>query len=291
MPARVAYLEWPRPLAGRRGLSQMAQIHPTAIVSPQVRIGEGATIGPYCVLEGPIEIGPGTRLVSHVVATGPLQLGSECEIHPFVVLGGAPQDYAYKGERSYCRIGDRVVIREGVSVHRGTAPESETVIGNDCMFMANTHVAHNCRVGDHVVMVNSALLAGHVTVGTRVTLGGGAMVHQFVEIGEYAMVGGAGRISQNVVPFTTVVERAHCIGLNRVGLRRNGFSAEEVRELSHLYKAILRNKSGAFAAARGMLDSVRTSHGRRFVEFILASQKRGVCMWRSREAKGGRTSD
>lgn len=269
----------------------MAEVHPTAVVSPEARISDEASIGPYCVLDGPIEIGPGTRLISHVVATGPLQIGAECEIHPFVVLGGAPQDYAYRGERSYCRIGDRVVIREGASVHRGTAPESETVIGNDCMLMANSHVAHNCRLGDHVVMVNGALLAGHVTIGTRATLGGGALVHQFVEIGEYAMAGGASRVAQNVAPFTTVVERGHCIGLNRVGLRRNGFSPDEIRELSQLYKGILRNQSGMFAAARRLLETVKSPHGRRFVEFILGSQKRGVCMWRSREVGVARTSD
>lgn len=269
----------------------MAEVHPTAIVSPHALIAEGAAIGPYCVLDGPIEIGPGSRLISHVVATGPLQIGAGCEIHPFVVLGGAPQDYAYKGERSYCRIGDRVVIREGASVHRGTAPESETVIGNDCMLMANSHVAHNCRLGDHVVMINAAMLAGHVIVGTRVTLGGAAAVHQFVEIGEYAMVGGAGRIAQNVAPFTTVVERGHCIGLNRIGLRRNGFSAEEIRELSQLYKAILRTELGTLAAARLHAEAAQTARGRRFVEFVLSSQKRGVCMWRGREAGRARLFD
>ena len=259
------------------GSGRLADIHPTAIVDPAATIGVDVRIGPYVVIDGPVTIGDRTRVIAQAHLTGWTTIGVGCVIHPFAVIGGEPQDHAYDGSRTYCHIGDRTVIREGVTVHRGTKVESETRVGCDCLLMVNAHVAHNCVVGDHVTLTNDVLLAGHVHVGHHAMLGGAALVHQFACIGEYAMVGGAAEVVQNVAPFTMVTQRSRCVGLNRVGLRRNGISRPDIDELKLLVREVLRAPVGLVDAARRMESRVETPSGKRFIEFILAAGARGVC--------------
>lgn len=254
----------------------MADIHPTAVVSGEAELADDVVVGPYVVIDGPVRVGPRVHLIAHVHLCGDTEIGEDCVIHPFAALGGPPQDYAYKGQRSYCRIGARNIIREGVTVHRGTHPESETIVGSDCMLMANSHVAHNCKVGNHVVMVNGVLLAGHVQVGDRVTLGGLATAHQFVRIGEYAMIGGAAKIEQDAVPFMTFAERCECMGVNRIGLKRNGFAQAEIEELRVLHRKLFRSGGIVHKTAVELMETVTTAPGKRLLEFVLSDSKRGV---------------
>ena len=262
----------------------MTAIHPTAIISDEARLGAEVRIGPYVVIEGPVEIGRGVRIIAQAYLTGHTTVGEGCEIHPFVAIGGPPQDHAYTGQRSYCRIGARNVLREGVTIHRGTHPESATVVGSDCMLMANAHVAHNCDVGDHVILTNGVLLGGHVQVGHHAVLGGNCAVHQFVRVGEYVMVGGGARITQDAAPFMSYAERNECHGVNRVGLRRNGFSNEQIDELRMLHRTLFRQGKPMRSVA-ALRESVRTDAGRRLLEFVLAESKRGIGGRRQRTVK------
>ncbi len=184
------------------------QIHPTALIQ------EGARLGACCVIH------------AHAVISGHCELGEGVVVHPFAVIGGDPQDVSFDANtQSGVRIGARTVIREHVTINRATKNGTSTEIGSDCFLMASCHVAHDCRVGDRVVITNAVLLAGHVLVGDRAFLGGGAVIHQFCRIGESAMIGGGARISRDVAPYTLATERNAMIGLNFVGLRRRGFPA------------------------------------------------------------------
>lgn len=254
----------------------MARVHATSVVDPAADLGPNVDIGPYTVIEGPVRIGEGTRIIGQAHITGHTEIGPECTIHPFATIGGHPQDKAFTGERSYCRVGARNVIREGVTIHRGTAPESVTRVGDDCMLMAYSHVAHNCTVEDHVILINAVLIAGHCTVGHHAVLGGQVAVHQFCRIGEYAMVGGGTLVTQDAMPFMCHVDRNVCIGINRVGLRRNGFSKEAIDELRWLHRRLLRSGAIMGTTARELTAEVQTDAGRRLLEFVLASSRRGI---------------
>jgi UDP-N-acetylglucosamine acyltransferase len=245
-------------------------------VDPRAELGDSVEIGPGVVVQGPVQIGARTRIVAQAFICGHTTLGEDCLIHPFAAIGSAPQDRAYKGERSYVRIGPRCELREGVTVHCGTQPETETVIGADCLLMANSHVAHNCRIDDNVTLVNGVLLAGHVRIGKRVTMGGAAVAHQFVEIGEFVMVGGAARATQDLAPYMSFTERNYCLGVNRIGLRRNGFGVEEINELNDLHRLIFRSREPLGCAAKHLSDRVQTAPGRRLIEFILQPHRRGL---------------
>lgn len=252
------------------------EIHPTAIIHSDAQIGENVRIGPYVVIEGPVVVKDRVRIIAHAYVSGWTTVEEDCVIHPFAVIGDEPQDRAHKGDRSYCHIGPRTVIREGVTVHRGTKAESETRIGADCMLMVNSHVGHNCTLGDHVTLTNGVLLAGHVTLGHHVMAGGGAMVHQFVEVGEYAMLGGASESTQNVAPFMTVTGRNRCIGLNQIGLRRNGVPKEDIAELKTIYRKVFKAATQMREQARALEGSVSTESGKRLIQFILSCNSRGI---------------
>ena len=234
------------------------QIHPTALIQ------EGARLGIGCVIH------------AHAVISRYCELEEAVTVHPFAVIGGDPQDLSFDaGTESAVRVGARTVIREHVTISRATKAGACTEIGADCFLMASCHVAHDCRIGDRVVIANAVLLAGHVQIGDRAFLGGGAVVHQFCRIGESVMVGGGARISRDIAPFTLVTERNALIGLNVVGLRRRGFKRDVIEEIKRAYRALdapvgnLRElaaaqlASGAFTSpeARAFLDFYR--RGRR----------------------------
>ena len=253
-------------------------IHPTAIVHPNAQIARGVEIGPYCLVGENVAIGTGTVLHAHVVVNGWTTLGEDCQIFPFATIGSPSQDRkSVQGERAYTRIGDRTIIREYVSVQRGTGDESATEIGADCLILAYGHVAHNCIVGNGVTMSNLGQLAGHVEIGDNAGIGGMVGMHQFVRVGKYGFVGGFTKLSRDLPPFFLCEGNpAKPYGLNSAGLKRAGFSAEEISELKRCYKLIYGSKLTLAQAIAEMQSTVTTAPGRELIEFLLADSERGI---------------
>ena len=218
----------------------MATVHPTALVDSNAILGEDVVIGPFCVVGPNVELGDQVHLLSHVAIDGRTKIGAETKIFPFASIGQIPQDLKYHGEPSTLEIGRRNQIREYVTIQPGTEGGGmTTTVGDNCLFMASAHVAHDCHLGDNVIMANNATLAGHVEVGDWAFLGGLCAVHQFVRIGRHAMIGGMSGVEADVIPFGTVIgNRAHLSGLNIVGLKRRGFSRDEIHSLRNAYRLL-----------------------------------------------------
>jgi len=263
--------------------------HPTAVIHPDAELDTAVTVGPYAVIGAGVRIGAGGSVGAHAVIEGPTDIGEACVIHPFAALGGPPQDLKYKGGPTRLVIGRNNIIREFVTFHRGTPNGGgETVIGNDNLFMAYAHVAHDCHVGSHVVMANAATLGGHVTVGDHAILGGLAAVHQFVQIGDYAMIGGGAIVTQDVPPYVNAAgNRARMYGLNLIGLKRHGFSNETISALKAAYRLLFRS---AGLPLKKRVDQVESQYGhlaevRILLDFVKGSG-RGLCQGRW-EKRGG----
>ena len=218
----------------------MSEIHPTAIIENGASIGVDVKIGPYCFIGGNTVLGDRILLESHVVVTGYTEVGEGTHIFPFASIGHSPQDLKYDGELSRLEIGSNNVIREHVTMNPGTQGGGLlTKVGNDCLFMVASHVAHDCLVGDNVVLVNNATLGGHVNIGDFAIIGGLSAVHQFVRIGRHAMIGGCSGVENDVIPYGSIVgNRAHLSGLNLVGLKRRGFSREVIHDLRRAYRLL-----------------------------------------------------
>jgi UDP-N-acetylglucosamine acyltransferase len=217
-------------------------IHPTALIGKTARLGPGVTVGPYAVIDDEVDVGESTEVRSHAVIKRFTSLGAANIVHEGAVLGGEPQDLAFDGSDSRLIIGNRNRIRENVTIHRASKPASATVIGSDCFLMAGAHVAHDCRLGDGVILANNVALAGHIHIGDRAFLSGGVVVHQFCRIGRIAMIGGNSKIVQDCLPFVTtdgVPGRAS--GLNMVGLRRADVSNADISVLKRAYRLLLRS--------------------------------------------------
>ena len=256
----------------------VGKIHPSAVIAESARLGANVTILPYCVIGDEVEIGDGSIIGPHAVIEKWTSLGKECRGYQFASVGAAPQDLKFKGERSYTVIGDRTTIREGATIHRATGEGNETRIGSDCLLMAYIHVAHNCTLGNHVIMSNLASCAGHATVEDRVVIGGMAGVHQFVKIGRNAMVGGMSKLVQDVVPYTIVDGHpAKVVGLNNVGISRAGVPLESRRLIKQAYKILYRSGLSlpeAIAVIEQEVDSCEeVEHFLRF----LRNAERGIC--------------
>lgn len=262
-------------------------IHPRAIVASEAEIDPTAEIGPNAVIEGPVRVGPGARVYPNAYLTGWTTIGADCEIHPGAVVGHLPQDYHFSGQRSYCRIGDGTVVREHVSIHRGTQPDSTTVVGAKCMLMAGSHVGHNCVLGDEVTLMNGVLLAGHVEVGEQAVISGNAVVHQFVRIGELAMIGGLTRAVMDVPPFMTVVGESECVAVNVIGLGRRGYDSAVRSELRRAYRQLYRSGKPFRESVAALASQVETEAGRKLVEFLQAASKRGICGGPAHRSSGG----
>ncbi|HEY6936972.1 MAG TPA: acyl-ACP--UDP-N-acetylglucosamine O-acyltransferase [Terriglobales bacterium] len=220
-------------------------IHPTALVDPDARIPASCRIGPYCVVGADVEMGENCELVAHVVLAGPTRLGANNRIFPYASIGQPPQDLKFAGEKTRLEIGDHNQIREFVTLHRGTVGGGGvTRIGSHTLIMAYAHVAHDCLIGDHVILANAATLAGHVTVEDWATVGALCPVHQYVRIGTYSFIGGGTTITKDVLPFSkTVAARdSHAYGLNALGLERHGFTRERIRKLHHAFKLLLASR-------------------------------------------------
>ena len=251
-------------------------VHPTAVVDRRANLHQSADIGPYVVIDGPVRLGANTRVYAHAYLSGWTEIGADCHIHPGAVVGHLPQDTAYSGDETYCRVGHGTVIREGASIHRGTAPGSATVIGNSCMIMANAHVGHNCLVGDEVKLTNGSLLAGHVTVGDGAFISALSAIHQFARIGRLVMVAGFTRVLMDVPPFFTV-DAGRCVGVNTVGMRRAGMTREERSDVKRAYRILYRSGKPFRDAVDLLAESVTTDAGQEIVAFLREPSRRGIC--------------
>lgn len=217
-------------------------IHPSAIVDPSVRIGSGVTIGPFCVIERDVRLGEDCHLAAHVVVKNGTVLGPGNLVFEGAVLGGLPQHVNIPENAGRLVIGAGNTIRENVTFHRALQEDGETIIGDNNLFMVNTHIAHDCRIGNHTIFTNNSMLAGHVTIGDRAYLSGAAAAHQFCRIGAYAMVGGQAHINKDVPPFVTLDGlSSHVVGLNSIGLRRAGFTSQQISQLKEAYRVIYRS--------------------------------------------------
>ena len=255
-------------------------IHSTAIISEKAKISADVSIGPYCVISEDAVIGDGVKLHSHVVIEGHTSLGSGCEVYPFAAIGCAPQHTRYENEPSRLVIGKNCVIREHVTMHPGTAIDAmETIIGDDGLFLAGAHVAHDCVVGNNVIFANSASLGGHVKIGDHVMLGGFAAVQQWCRVGDHAMIGSQTAVDSDVIPFATAVgNRARLTGINVIGLERRGFAAERIAATRALYKTLFRGQ-GVFAdrLAEARVDYGKDDMAEAVFAFIDGAGRNGIC--------------
>lgn len=259
-------------------MSDPVRVHPSAQVDPRAVLGPGTTVGAYCVLGPEVVIGAGCELLPHAVVEGPTVMGDKNRVFPFACLGMEPQDLKYRGERTTLHIGDRNTFREGVTLHRGTAGGGgETRVGSDNLMMAGTHVAHDCRVGSHIIFANAATLAGHVTVEDGATIGAFSGVHQFCRIGRHAYIGGYSVITQDSPPFVlTVGNRARTHGINVIGLQRKNFPPETIQALRRAYRILFRARLPLQEAqARLRAEMPDTPEVLELLDFVAGSQ-RGV---------------
>jgi UDP-N-acetylglucosamine acyltransferase len=256
----------------------MSFIHETAIVSPTAVIGDDCYIGPFSTVGGEVVLGNGVRLESHVVIDGKTEIGDETKIFPFVSIGLAPQDLKYAGEATRTRIGRRNQIREFVTVHRGTTGGGGlTEIGDDNLLMAQAHVAHDCRIGNEVIMANAATLAGHVTIEDRANVGAYSGVHQFCRVGREAFVGGYSVVVKDALPFAiSQGNHAKCYGLNRVGMRRRGYSKETIEKLHHAYHLLLSARLNTTQAVERIKEEIKDCAEVDLLVNFIETSKRGV---------------
>ncbi|OGS02423.1 MAG: acyl-[acyl-carrier-protein]--UDP-N-acetylglucosamine O-acyltransferase [Elusimicrobia bacterium RIFCSPLOWO2_02_FULL_61_11] len=230
------------------------KIHPTAVIHPKAQIDSDVEIGPLTVIGEDVQIGAGTKIGPHCIFEF-CTVGKNNLFTGAAYVGMPPQDWSYKGEHTRFTMGDSNVIREGVSLHRGSHATNLTSMGSNCMLMANSHLGHDCRVGDNVIMVNSSAAAGHVHIGDRATISGLVGIHQFTRIGKFAMISGGGMANQDIIPYVIAQgDRAKPVGLNLVGLKRNGFSRETIKLIKHTFKTLFFHGlplKGAIAQLRG----------------------------------------
>jgi UDP-N-acetylglucosamine acyltransferase len=251
-------------------------IHPTVIIHPQAKLDVTVQVGPFAVIDADVELGANCIVGPHAYLTGVTKIGAGNKFHAGCVIGDAPQDLKYKDEPTNLRIGDNNVFREHVTVHRSTKPEDATVIGSNNFFMANSHIAHNCTVGDHVILVNNVLLAGHVTVEDRAFLSGYCGVHQFCRIGTLALMQGSSVVTKDLPPFTVSLRINEICGLNFIGLRRAGFTPEQRLELKRLYRHLFRSGKNLRPALAEAKETFTSPAAKVLLDFM-GGAKRGVC--------------
>jgi len=267
-----------------------ASVHPTAVVDPAAELASGVVVGPHAVIGAGVAVGEGTEIGAGAQLRGPARLGRDNRVSALVCLGFEPQDLKFGGEETRLEVGDRNHFREFSTVHRGTGKGGGlTSIGSDNLFMAYSHVAHDCHVGDRTIFANAATLAGHVEVGDDATIGAFSAVHQFCRVGRHAYIGGFSVITQDALPFVkTVGHRPACYGLNRIGLERKGFDAESLRRLDAALRVLLR--SGL--TTEHALDRLRAEHAGHppvdeLIAFVAGSRRGVVKALPGRGARGG----
>lgn len=260
-------------------------IHSTAIIETGAVIGKDVTIGPYCCVGAHVTLGDNVELISHVAVSGRTIIGNHTKIYPFASIGHAPQDLKYHGEDSQVVIGEHNTIREYVTIQPGTeGGDMITTVGDHCLFMVGSHVAHDCQIGNHVIMANNATLGGHVVIGDYVIVGGLAAIQQFVRIGEHAIIGGMSGVEKDVIPYGMVLgERAWLNGLNLIGLKRRGFSSKAIHQLRDVYQTLFVNEE---TSTGPILERLEPLKGRfddsvevmNLLNFIQKDSKRHLCL-------------
>ncbi len=252
-------------------------IHPTAIIDPRAELDASVDVGPHVVIDGAVRIGPRTRVMAGAYLTGRTEIGADNVIHPHAVIGHEPQDLSYRGEDTGVRIGDRNTFREHCEVHRGTKADTWTEIGNDNYVMSQVHIAHNCRLGNQVIMATGAMLGGHVQVEDQAFISGNCVVHQHCRVGRLALMRGLSRTTRDIPPFV-ISDDLHVVrGLNRVGLRRAGFDRERMAALSLAFRMLFRTRTNLSLAMARVDAEVRSLDVDYLLAFIRAS-RRGVAM-------------
>lgn len=252
-------------------------IDPRAVIHPNATLGKNVTVGPFTIIEEDAVVGDDSIIGAHVIIHRWTTVGKECRISPFASVGGAPQDLKYHGEKTTLTVGDRCDIREYVTLNRGTHETLETIIGNDCLFMANSHVAHDCRVGNNCIMANSAALGGHVHMGNWVIIGGLTPVHQFSHLGEHAMIGGGYRVTKDVPPYVRAGRDPISFeGLNAVGLRRRGFKPEAVTLIDKAYMLLYQSNLNVSQAVERIKAEVEIIPEVQTILDFIAGSKRGI---------------
>lgn len=256
-------------------------IHDTAVVDPKAKLGAGVSIGPFCVVGGDVTLGDNVELIGHVNLTGNTSIGADGKLYPFVSMGYPPQDFKHKGGEVGIEIGPRCTFRENVNIHPGTdIGKPITRIGHDCYFMVGTHLAHEGQMGNHVVVSNGAQIGGNVTIGDHAVLGGLCAIHQHTRIGAHAFIGGMATVITDVIPYGFVMgNAAHLAGLNVVGLKRRGFSRDQIRELRAAYR-LLFAQEGTFAERLRDTEKLYGEHElvKEIVSFIQDDGNRSLCM-------------
>jgi len=254
-------------------------IHPTAIIAPGAEIDEGVSIGPFCIIGEHVRISAGTKLASNIVIEGNTEIGENCTINPFTSIGLAPQDMKYKNEETGVRIGNNNIIREYMTIHRASVGgDGFTTIGDGNFLMAYVHIAHDCKIGNSVIMANVATLAGHVHVENFAVIGGLVAIHQFTRIGAYAMVGGFSGVGQDIPPYMIASgPRAKLFGLNTLGLKRHGFSETTMNELKKAYKILFREKRTLKDAIKKVQEDLPYSDEIKLLIEFIQKNKRGIC--------------
>ncbi|MBP7704370.1 MAG: acyl-ACP--UDP-N-acetylglucosamine O-acyltransferase [Caulobacter sp.] len=259
----------------------MTKIHPTAIVDPKAQLGADVEIGPFCMVGPDVTLGDRVKLLSHAIVEGVTDVGEDCVLHPFACLGGPPQHAGHRGEPTRVTVGARNTFREHVTVHAGTAMgRGVTVVGNDGLFMVSTHIGHDCIIGNNVIAAPSVAVGGHVEVSDFVFLGGLAAIHQFTRVGRYAFVGGGGIVTKDVIPYGSVWgNHAHLEGLNLIGLKRRGFTREQIATLRAAYRGLFADE-GTF---QERLDDVEETYSSvaeimEIIRFIRVDANRPLCL-------------
>jgi UDP-N-acetylglucosamine acyltransferase len=270
-------------------LTSSTQIHPSSIIDKRAEISDGVEIGPFCVVDGPVKLASGVKLVSHVSVAGRAEIGEGTKLYPFAAVGHPPQDFKYKGEDTKLVIGKGCTLREHVTMHPGTATDrGQTVIGDNCYFMATSHVAHDCSVGNNVVFANGVAVGGSSTIEDNVIISGLAAIHQFTRIGKHAFIGGMATVVGDVIPYGSVVgNHARLVGLNVTGLKRRGFSRETIQDMRAAYR-LLFAEEGTF---QERIDDVARIFAARpevqdIISFVRFDSKRSLCMPERRDSVG-----
>jgi UDP-N-acetylglucosamine acyltransferase len=251
-------------------------IHPTAIVDPKAELASDVQVGPYAIIREDVSIGSGCQIGSHVVIEPFVSIGRDCRIFHFASIGATPQSLKFEGEKTYVKIGSGSIIREFVTIHRGTGfGGGITEIGEQNFLMAYTHIAHDCKTGRMVVMANNATLAGHIAIGDHATVGGLTAIHQFVKVGDYAFIGGKSAVVKDIPPFVIAAgDRARLHGMNTVGLKRHGFTPKTINELKKVYRIIFRiglTRNEALERVKAEVEQIPEVV--KFLEFIQSSQR------------------
>ena len=256
----------------------MGSIHPTAIISPKAEIDEGVDIGPYAVIGDKVKVKAGTSIEAHTVIDGDTYIGKGNEIFPFASIGLKPQDLKYNNEDTKLIIGNNNKIREFTTIHKGTIEANETRIGDNNLFMAYAHVAHDCKIGNNCILANCATLAGHVVLGDYITIGGLTGVHQFVSIGSHSFIGGASKITQNVLPYLMVSGNESSVhGLNIVGLKRRNYTSEQIAVLKDAYKTIFKSNYRLEEALEILSEKYKDSKDIKCIVEFAKKMERGIC--------------